>query len=170
MKLSKKNAARQRAIYKAISSGKALGGALVGIAAVTGASCGVNPPTTHTMGLYAPPPPANTVNESRQVCTLSGEEPSPKPAKPNAVRERRGNQIVPGKMRLPPAQREQQQPLPAGQYRVKSGDTLVKIAKAHGKTVDELKRLNGFDDKRATRLRIGEVIWISDNTDKKDKE
>ena len=35
MKLSRKNAARQRAIHKAISSGKALGGVLVGLAAVT---------------------------------------------------------------------------------------------------------------------------------------
>ena len=35
MKLSKKNAARQRAIQKTIASGKALGGLLVGLTAAT---------------------------------------------------------------------------------------------------------------------------------------
>ena len=160
MKLSKKNAARQRAIHKAISSGKALSGVLVGLAAVTAASCRGNPLSGRTMGLYAPPPRANTVNESKQVYTTPGEE--PKPAKPNAVRERRGKPGVIGKPRLPPGQREQQQPLSSGQYRVKRGDTFEKIAKSQGKTVEELKRLNGFDDKRAASIKEGEVIKVSD--------
>ena len=160
MKLSKKNAARQRAIHKAISSGKALSGVLVGLAAVTAASCRGNPLSGRTMGLYAPPPRANTVNESRQVYTTSGEE--PKPAKPNAVRERRDKPVVCGKMRIPPDRRNPLQPLPAGQYRVKRGDTFEKIAKSQGKTVEELKRLNGFDDKRAASIKEGEVIKVSD--------
>jgi LysM repeat protein len=165
MKLSRKNAARQRAIHKAISSGKALGGVLVGLAAVTAASCRGNPQEVRTMGMYDPQSRVNTVNESKQVYTTPGEE--SKPAKPNAVRERRGKPTVVGKMRLPPEQREQQQPLPAGQYRVRRGDTLVKIAKAHGKTVEELKRLNGFDDKRAASIKEGEVIMVSGKADGK---
>jgi len=167
MKLSRKNAARQRAIHKAISSGRALGGVLVGLAAVTAASCRGNPQEVRTMGMYDPQSRVNTVNESKQVYTTPGEEPSPKTAKPNAVRERRGKPTVVGKMRLPPEQREQQQPLPAGQYRVRRGDTLVKIAKAHGKTVEELKRLNGFDDKRAASIKEGEVIMVSGKADGK---
>ena len=160
MKLSKKNAARQRAIHKAISSGKALSGVLVGLAAVTAASCRGNPLSALTMGLYAPPPRANTVNESRQVYTTPGEE--SKPAKKNAVRERRDKPVVCGKMRIPPDRRNPLQPLPAGQYRVKRGDTFEKIAKSQGKTVEELKRLNGFDDKRAASIKEGEVIKVSD--------
>ena len=35
-----------------------------------------------------------------------------------------------------------------------------KIAKTHGTTVAELKRLNGFDDARANKLIMGEVIKV----------
>ena len=38
--------------------------------------------------------------------------------------------------------------------------TLSKIAKAHGTTVAELKRLNGFDDVRANNLIAGEIIKV----------
>ena len=51
-------------------------------------------------------------------------------------------------------------PLPPGQYRVKHGDTLTKIAKTYGTTVAELKRLNGFDDVRANNLIAGEIIKV----------
>ena len=42
----------------------------------------------------------------------------------------------------------------------KDGDTLTKIAKAHGTMVAELKKLNGFDDKRADRLKANEIIKV----------
>ena len=51
-------------------------------------------------------------------------------------------------------------PLQPGQYRVTDGDTLTKIAKAHGTTVAELKKLNGFDDKRADSLKAEEIIKV----------
>ncbi len=44
-------------------------------------------------------------------------------------------------------------------YRVKSGDTLEKIARANGTTIDELCRLNGI--RRTTILRIGQAIRCS---------
>ena len=80
---------------------------------------------------------------------------TPQP-KPNAVRERRGKEIVLGgkPSTSPPP------PLPPGQYRVKYGDSLSKIAKTHGTTVAELKRLNGFDDMRANNLIAGEIIKV----------
>ena len=54
MKLSKKNEVRQRALQKAIASGKTLAGLLVGFAAtVTG--CGERHSPAHTMGIYPDP-------------------------------------------------------------------------------------------------------------------
>ena len=170
MKLSKKNAARQRAIHRAILSGRALGGVLVGLDAVTAASCRGNPSPGQTMGLYVPPSRANRVNESRQIHRLPGDVSEPILAKPNAVRERRDAPAVIGKVVRLPERREPQQTLPAGQYRVKRGDTLAKIAKAQGKTVEELKRLNGFDDTRAASIKEGEVIKISDGAGAKARD
>ncbi len=46
-------------------------------------------------------------------------------------------------------------------YRVVEGDTLTKIAKRFATTVEELKRLNGFDDERANALKAGEVIRVA---------
>ena len=52
MKLSKKNAARQRVLQKAIASGKTLGGLLVGLTAATVVGgCRERSPAT-TMGSY----------------------------------------------------------------------------------------------------------------------
>ena len=157
MKLSKKNAARQRALQKAIASGKTLGGLLVGLTAATVVGGCKDPSPARTMGSYPrPQQQANATNENIDEFFTGGEiavpEPTPLQPKPNAVRERRGKEIVLGGV-VPP-------PLPPGQYRVKYGDTLSKIAKAHGTTVAELKRLNGFDDVRANNLIAGEIIKV----------
>ena len=159
MKLSKKNAARQRVLQKAIASGKTLGGLLVGLTAATVVGGCKDPSPASTMGSYPrPQQQANAKGENVGEFTTGGEiavpEPTPLQPKPNAVREQRGKfPPVRGKVLPPP-------PLPPGQYRVKYGDTLSKIAKTHGTTVAELKRLNGFDDARANSLIMGEVIKV----------
>lgn len=159
MKLSKKNAARQRVLQKAIASGKTLGGLLVSLTAATVVGGCKDPSPASTMGSYhRPQQQANATSENVGEFATGGVIVEPKPKtpqpKPNAVRERRGKEIVLGgkPLSLPP--------LPQGQYRVKYGDTLSKIAKAHGTTVAELKRLNGFGDVRANNLIAGEIIKV----------
>ena len=64
MKLSKKNAARQSAIQKAIASGKALGGLLVGFAAASiSGGCSERSPSS-IMGCYPMQQQVNTTNEN----------------------------------------------------------------------------------------------------------
>jgi len=167
MKLSKKNAARQRVLQKAIASGKTLGGLLVGLTAATVVGGGKNPSPASTMGSYpSPQQQANATSENagefvtQGAIAVPGKIAVPKPKTPqptpNAVRERRGKEIVLGGKPLTPPP----PPLPPGQYRVQYGDTLSKIAKAQGTTVAELKRLNGFDDVRANNLIMGEIIKV----------
>ena len=155
MKLTKKNARRLKAIQKALASGKGLGGLLVGLAAATvAAGCNGRIPFFTTAGK-----PANFHNEVPDVFVTEGEVPElPEPATTNAVNE--AKDAVPGPPGKigPPSQNLP--PLPPGQYRVKDGDTLTKIAKAHGTMVAELKKLNGFDDKRADRLKANEIIKV----------
>ena len=138
MKLSKKNKARQRAIQKTIASGKALGGLLVGFAA-TVVGCGERYSPAHTMGVILDHTgqQVNATSEDTEVFVTGGviAEPEPQPPQPKPL-------------------------LSSGQYRVKDGDSLTKIAKTYGTTVAELKRLNGFDDVRANNLIAGEIIKV----------
>jgi len=53
-------------------------------------------------------------------------------------------------------------------YVVKSGDTLWKIAKRFGSTVDDIARVNGME--RPDRLNIGEKIYIPKYVLKRAKE
>ena len=54
------------------------------------------------------------------------------------------------------------QPVAAGYYRVKSGDTLYRIAVNHGRSVGELTRWNGLGD--ASRIETGQVLRVSPPT------
>ncbi len=83
MKLSKKNQARQRAIRKAIASGKSVGGLLAGalVLATTGCSPRSSP---GPIGRFPDPSyetkaNTNACNETPPVQTTPGEAPPPKP-------------------------------------------------------------------------------------------
>ena len=69
MKLSKKNAARQSAISRALASGKGLGGLLVGIATAVVGGCSERSPST-VMGDYPAPSQLNTVRETRDASVM----------------------------------------------------------------------------------------------------
>ena len=70
MKLSKKNAARQSAISKALASGKGLGGLLVGLATAVVGGCSERSPS-NVMGDYpAPQQPKNTASETRDASVM----------------------------------------------------------------------------------------------------
>ena len=111
MKLSKKNAARQRVLQKAIASGKTLGGLLVGLTAATVVGGCKDPSPASTMGSYPrPQQQANATSENVGEFATGGviavPEPTPLQPKPNAVRERRGKEIVLGGCVLPPPSEE----------------------------------------------------------------
>jgi len=103
MKLSKKNAARQRVLQKAIASGKTLGGLLVGLtAAAVAGGCRERSPAT-TMGSYPNTHcQDNAANEIDDDLVTIGEiecpedAPAPKQELPktNAVCESHGEGIV----------------------------------------------------------------------------
>ena len=109
MKLSKKGAAIQRAIYDALASGKALGGLLVGFAA-TVAGCGERHTPANTMGRFPDPRyQENTKNENTEVFVTEGEIPEPgevpaqeqEPSKTNAVQEQQCEKVIRGRI-VPP--------------------------------------------------------------------
>ena len=86
MKLSRKNAALQRAIQRSLASGKALGGLLVGLVA-TVAGCRDNSPA-HTMGRFPDPHyRGNDANENWNRRAIPGEPPVPQPVETNAANE-----------------------------------------------------------------------------------
>ena len=87
MKLSKKNAALQRAIHKALASGKALVGLIVGLAA-TVSGCRDHSPA-NTMGDYPASPQQQEENAMRNRHAIPGEPPVPQPAETNVVNERK---------------------------------------------------------------------------------
>lgn len=88
MKLSKRNAERQKAIRKALAAGTALGGLLAGLAAVAG--CGERHSPANTMGSY----PADISGQTPAgACETSGRRPET-----NAVREEFPPVFVMGKM------------------------------------------------------------------------
>ena len=69
MKLSKKNAARQSAISRALASGKGLGGLLVGLATAVVGGCSERSPS-NVMGDYPAPQQLNTERETRDASVM----------------------------------------------------------------------------------------------------
>ena len=69
MKLSKKNAARQSAISRALASGKGLGVLLVGIATAVVGGCSERSPSA-VMGDYPAPQQLNTERETRDASVM----------------------------------------------------------------------------------------------------
>lgn len=144
MKLNKNNKDTQSAIRKALTAGATLGSLLVGLSAQSNAA-------------------------QEHACVAPGGD---EPATTNTVNEAKANRpIVMGKMLVTPrplagrhlaGEPLRELPVPEGKYRVRNGDTLTKIASLHKTTVEELKRLNGFDDERANRIKAGEVIKIAE--------
>ena len=109
MKLSKKNAARQRVLQKAIASGKALGGLVVGFAA-TVAGCREGYTPAHTMGRFPDSRyQENAKNENTEVFVTEGDIPEPgevpaqeqEPSKTNAVQEQQCEKDIRGRI-VPP--------------------------------------------------------------------
>ena len=119
MKLSKKNAAVQRVLQKAIASGKALGGLLAGLAAAAVAGgCREHSPAT-TMGSYPNTHcQDNAANEKADEFAVEGDIvwpediPAPKQELPktNAVRESHGEGIVLRGAIMPPPDKPPAQP------------------------------------------------------------
>ena len=99
MKLSKKSAARQRAIHKALAAGKALGGLLAGFAASVVSGCGEHSPTC-TMGDYPAP---NAVRESRNRAAVRGKMllTPPRQKSTNALNETKGVVVTDGEVPPP---------------------------------------------------------------------
>jgi len=87
LKLSKESSAIQRSIQKAVASGKALGGLLVGLAAVV-AGCREHHSPASTMGRFPDPRyQENATNETRDLRAVPGEPPVPQPGETNAANE-----------------------------------------------------------------------------------
>ena len=111
MKLSKKSAARQRVLQKAIASGKTLGGLLVGLTAATVVSGCKDSSPANTLGSYPRPQhQADATNSNADEFVTGGAIAESKPKtpqpKPNAMRERQDNEIVLGGCVLPPSSEE----------------------------------------------------------------
>src|SRR5690625_4726145 len=53
-------------------------------------------------------------------------------------------------------------PTAQGQYRVVKGDTLTKIARMHGQTVQSLMQMNSL--KNPNQIRVGQVLRVQGNS------
>lgn len=129
-----------RAIVNMVKAGKPLSGLLVGMATTMGAAGETTPPRTAgvpLMGKMARPIVAtNAVSETCATGSIRGMLP-----------------VLMGEIAA--------HDNPKGKYRVVAGDTLSKIAAKHKTTVTDLKKLNGFDDERANKLKVGEIINVA---------
>ena len=100
MKLSKKNRALQKAMARAIASGKALGGFLAGVAATAFTGCSDGSPRV-PMGSYPNPwPQSNAASEKHGRGSRVGKY-LMEPEKPNKVNEKKEVFVTDGEIALP---------------------------------------------------------------------
>ena len=132
--LNRKDQSKQKKLRKMLAAGLPLSALLTGLLGSSEVS-GFEP--RRLVGKISAPKPS--VKQEQPEPKLLMGEPPPKP-------------VIRG---VPPAP-----PVPDGFYKVRKGDTLYSIAKQHGTTVEKLKKLNGFSDKSASNLKVGQKIRI----------
>ena len=130
-KLNKKDQSKQNKLRKMLAAGLPLSALLTGLLGSSEVS-GFEP--RRLVGKISAPKPS-VKQEQPEPKPLMG-EPPPKP-------------VIRGDMAPEPIY-----------YDVRKGDTLHSIAKRHGTTVEQLKKLNGFSDKSASNLKAGQKIRI----------
>ena len=129
--LNRKDQSKQNKLRKMLSAGLPLSALLTGLLGSSEVS-GFEP--RRLVGKISAPKPS-VKQEQPEPKPLMG-EPPPKP-------------VIRGDMAPEPIY-----------YDVRKGDTLSSIAKRHGTTVGQLKKLNGFSDKSASSLKAGQKIRI----------
>ena len=136
--LNKKDQTRQKKLRKMLAAGLPLSALLTGL---LGCSTGTADEPVIRGKMTVPKTPVRhekPTGKKPEPKPLAGVPPAPKP-------------VIRGDI---PA------PIPDGFYKVRKGDTLYSIAKQHGTTVEKLKTLNGFSDKSASNLKVGQKIRI----------
>ena len=129
--LNKKDRTKQNKLRKMLAAGLPLSALLTGLLGSSEVS-GFEP--RRLVGKISAPKPS-VKQEQPEPKPLMG-EPPPKP-------------VIRGDMAPEPIY-----------YDVRKGDTLSSIAKRHGTTVEQLKKLTGFSDKSASNLKAGQKIRI----------
>ena len=132
-KLNPKNQASQNKLRKMLAAGLPLSALLTGLLG----PCEISASEPRLVGK------PGSVKNSVQQEQPSGKQPEPKPLAGVPPRP-----VICGEMAAPVY------------YEVREGDTLYAIAKRHGMTVEQLKKLNGFTDKSASELKVGQKIRI----------
>ena len=134
--LNKKDQAKQGKLRKMLAAGLPLSALLTGL--LTGTACdGIFTRTTGDV------PNTEPCSEAQQEKTAK-KQPEPKPLAGEPPRP-----IICGEVAPEPVY-----------YEFRQGDSLSSIAKRHGMTVEQLKKLNGFTDKSAVELKAGQKIRI----------
>ena len=136
--LNKKDQTRQKKLRKMLASGLPLSALLTGLLG-TGEVSAAEP---RLVGKICDPKPSVKQEQT------SGKQPEPKPLMGEPLPPK---PVIRG---VPPA------PVSDDSYKVRQGDTLHSIAKQHGTTVENLKKLNGISDRSASSLKAGQKIRI----------
>ena len=135
--LNKKDQSKQKKLRKMLAAGLPLSALLTGL--LGGTAC--DNIFTRTTGDVPNTEPCSEAPQEKPA----KKQPEPKPLAGEPPRP-----VIRGKV-------APQEPV---YYEVRKGDTLSSIAKRHGTTAEQLKKLNGFTDKSAAALKAGQKIRI----------